>query len=182
MVDNRHEGREVQASPYDGLLEAAFQVSIFLIRAPVGSPPTSSMQLRAERIIEHWNETSQPASENATGFHILKEFVSVFIVELGKHMHSVLKSLDEHAMTKRQINHITYDVQCSVIGSWLEQSTISELEKLAQPFIRSLGDHIAIDHEAAWRAAKSEFQFEGFRAIYSAIVRALLPTHNVELL
>lgn len=182
MVDNRHEGREVQTSPYDGLLEAAFQVPIFLIRAPVGSSPTWNMQLRAERIIEHWNETSQSAIENITEFHTLKEFVSVLIVELGKHMHSVLISLGEHAMTKREISHIKYDAQCRVIGAWLEQSTISKLGKLAQPFIRSLGDHIAINQEATWRAARSEIQFEEFRVIYSATVRTLLPTHNVELL
>lgn len=179
MVDNRHEGREVQASPYDGLLEAAFQVPIFLIRAPVGSPPWN-MQLRAERIIEHWNETSQHANDKSIDFRLLTELVSVLIAELGKHIHSVLISLGEHAMTKREISHIKYDVQCSVIGAWLEQSTISKLGKLAQPFIRSLGDHIAIDQEATWRAARSEIQFEEFRVIYSATVRALLPTYNAE--
>jgi hypothetical protein len=182
MVDNRHEGREVQASPYDGLLEAAFQVPIFLLRAPIGSPPTWNMQLRAERIVENWNKTSQHADDKSIDFRLLTELVSVLIAELGKHIHSVLACPGEHAMTKREIRHIAYDVQCNVMSSWLEQTTISELRNSAQLFTCPRADHSSIDQEAAWRAARSEIQFERFRAMYNATVRVLLPTYNVEFL
>jgi hypothetical protein len=178
-----------ETTPYDILIEALFRVPIFLVRAEDRRFPMGEMQHISERVTEKWEATTSADDLQRLDLQIIGDFIRSLAQGLESHLTQTPTNPPPGRLDKRDMRNLAYTMSYKIIGLWLNDKTLNQLEELAAPLVRPLiaDDYVVprpaythysdqpgdednwadiIDREKTWAAAISDERYQLLREIY----------------